>query len=264
MGRFKNFLNKLETWHSSIGLLINFVVALVVIAGFIWTVTWTVYWARAQKTKSNDRLTIFQSEVKQLAKDYDRITSEKVSAASAEAKDYAERNDKVVLAETVRRIIASHGNDDRAIGDGYKKAIEAALTACYIYEANFTPDEFGSNFFMTQLDYRPGPVGMKGSSHLLTIREKNNINLCIKSYLEELKSAKPNKELRDRAVQQEACWFLLQHKESTIGSVTEPLDLQVDRPTSSGKKIEVMDSYSKVGAIVGYIGDELSRRAGGF
>ena len=253
MGRFGNFFNKLNNLHGGIGLLINFAVGLAVIAGVIWTVY--------QDKKEGDQLTTLQSDLKQLA----RITSERVSAAAAEAKDYAERNDKVVLAEAVRRIVASHGNSDRAIGDGYKKAIEAGLSARYIYEINDTPDEFGYSFFMTQWDFRPGAGDMRGSSDLLTFREKNNINLCIDYYVEELKSTKTNKNFLDKgAVQQEMCWLLLQHEMSYIGSVIEPLDLRIERPTSYGKKIEVMEPYSKVGAIVGYIGDELSRRTGAF
>lgn len=283
---------------------INFVAVLVVIAGFTWGVYWASAQEKkaeeraiAQEKKADDRAIVHEKKdadraityekhidrlvseqrqqtakleenqkanSEQLGRKYDQIVSRKVSAAEAKANGYAERNDEVVLAEAVRRIIASHGNGDRAISDGYKKAIDAGRAACYIYAINDTPDEFGSNFFMTQLDYRPGSGYMRGSSDLLTIREKNNINLCIKSYLEELESAKPNKELIDRAVQQETCWFLLQHEKSGIGSVIEPLDLEVGRLTSYGKKIEVMEPYAKVGAIVGYIGDELSRRARGF
>ncbi len=245
-----------EFKDTPIATIISLVVALVMITSMV---------RGCIKDKKDDKWkSTYEKQLAEIPDDFTKIVSVEMAGLEAKVKGYAETKDEVVLAEAVRRIIASHGNDKRAVSDAYKKAIYAGLAACYIYEINDAPDEFGSNFFMTQEDFRPGTVNVKGSSDLLTVEEKTNINLCVDSYVEKLKSAKPMKELLDRAVQEEVCWFLLQHDKSRIGSVTEPLSLQVERSTSFGMKTEDMEPYAKVGAIVGYIGDELFRHAGGF
>jgi len=260
MGRLTGLNKKLKGWHESIGLainlitlVINIIVMLTVVAGFIWG----VYLARAQRAqnkKSDDQWTTYRNEVKQLAEN-----------TEAEAKKYAEINGKLLLAEAVRRIIATHGNGNRAVSDAYRAAIDAACIARYIYELNDTPNEYGFRFFLTQEHRRPGPLYRKGSSFLLTNEEKNRISLGVSSYVEEMKRTKPNMELVDRAVQEDLVWFLLQQPDSDLGSVTKSLSLEFTEPSvSGGSRIEYMEPYSKVGAIVGYVGDKLFEYAGGY
>ncbi len=271
---FKTDKNRLSIGISFSSMVISFVVALVVIAGFVWG----IWWARAQEKKADDRAAVqatnddartksFENQVdrlqdihkvsiEKLGKEYAKVVSAERSDLETEMRSFVERSDETVLDETVRRIVASHGNIERARKDIYEKAVDEGLEGRYIFQLNQVPAGFGSGVFRTHhlcLLGSPEDEG-SGSSFLLTKEEKESINSYVDSYLEKEENEKGKGGFADKSTQKEIFFVLL--AQSSIGRITESPELLMPNWNSPGE-IEVLSPYAKLGAVIGHIGDKM-------
>lgn len=163
----------------------------------------------------------------------------------------------MVLDETVRRIVASHENIERGREDAYKKALDEGSEGYYIFEINQAPGGAGSGVFVTCDDWRPGEADAKGSSSLLTRKEKESVDSCLDSYFESGDNEKRKDGFPNKEMQREIFFFLL--AKSDIGRITEPPKRQIPWWTSyREKKIEVLTPSAKLGAVIGHIGDKIT------
>lgn len=307
MGRIRDLWNGLDTHGSRISVVISFFVAVAVIAGSILGGWWAIAKdkkdenreiardrkdearATAQDKKADARAIALEEQINrhinrlvseqdqdilQLEQSHTANTEEltekyrgEISDLNEEMKRFVERNEGMVLDETVRRIVASHGNIERAFEDAYEKALDEGSEGGYIFEINQVPGGAGSGVFVTEFDWRPGEGDVRGSSDLLTIEEKKNIELCFKPHFEKVKREKRKYEFVNKSTQEEMFWFLLRESESDIGCITEPLKRQIPRWTSypyREKRIEVLTPSAKLGAIIGHIGDTITQYERGF
>ena len=162
-------------------------------------------------------------------------------------------NVEMMSGEMVLKIFTSYGNIQRAFDDIYKTALDEALKGGYIFEINEAPGQFGSDVFMTDISWRSGEVSNQGSSYLLTTEEKIDISSCLKSYFEKEKSGDV---FIDMDRQKKIFLFLLQN--SNIGSITQSLSCEITYMTSYHEsKTELLTPLSKLGAVIGHIGDKI-------
>lgn len=244
---FTNSENRISLW-------ISLAVALAVIYGTISS--------HIQNKKNNEQtvavkekidllVSEHKKEVDQIMAKHDTFVSREISDLNKNTKRVVKRNGEMVLGETVRMIVASHRNIDRALEDAYEQAIDEGEAGGYIFEINQASGGIGSGVFVTELYWRSD----EGSTKLLTAKEKADIKLYLNPYFEKVKREKAEDEFVSESTQEDIFWFLL--RESGIGCITEPLEYRIPRQTAyHEKKIEVLTPAAKLGAVIGHIGDK--------
>jgi len=187
-----------------------------------------------------------KANTKELTEEYAKIVSEKISDLNAK-----------MTGETVRMIIASHENIQRARDDTYKKAIDEACKAGYIYETNQEPDEDGICIFKTGYNWKSGQEDEKGSTLLLTTKEKGNINECLENYFKKEKTEKLKDGFANTDTQKKIFSFLL--RKSNIGCliISPVYEIQYWTPYRE-EKTRLLTPFAKLGAVIGHIGDKIT------
>ena len=264
---FKSLGSFVDKHHGSI-------TVLVVIATLCWTVWWSLNQDKKGDARTNayekqtDRLVSEQDQdirqliqvqegnTMKLTENYTKIVSGKISDLEANMIRLVSRNVEMLSGETVRKIIASHENIQRGRDDTYKKALDEASEEGYIFEINQTPDK--PSFFVTGDNWKPGEADKKGSSSLLTIKEKADIDACLKSYFEKEKTEKRKDGFANKDTQKEIFSFLL--RESNIGClIISPVCEITYRTPYHTEKTELLTPFGKLGAVIGHIGDKITK-----
>lgn len=236
----------------------------VLIVTLLWVIGWSFYqnwkgdkWGTAQEKRIERLEQNHEENITKLTKEYAKIVSGEISGLETRMNSFVERNDGMVLDETVRRIVASHGNIEKRRDDAFKKALDEGSNGGYIFEINQTPGRSGSGVFVTHYIWRPGWADNEGSSSLLTDEEKKSIDLCLDSYFEKEKNEKRKDGFANKDTQRELFHFVL--GESIVGDLTEPPEREIKYWTSyREERIKVLTTFAKLGAVIGHIGDKIT------
>lgn len=199
-----------------------------------------------------------KANTEELTENYSEIVSGKISDLEANMIRLVSRNVEMLSGETVRKIIASHENIQRASDDTYKKAIDEACKAGYLYETNQEPGEAGVCIFKTGENWKFGQQEDEElSSFLLTIEEKNDIRDCLESYFEKEETEKLKDGFANTDTQKKIFSFLL--RESNIGSLIISPVCEIPYWTPYREvKTKHLTPFAKLGAVIGHIGDTMT------